>query len=122
MHSAVFGSNLLPATRGGALGAALAAYHLYATQPRTVSNALDAMGGAYLGPQFSQDDIENRLEKANARFISLDRQTMLDLTAKALAEGKAVGWFQGRMEFGPRALGNRSIIADPRSPAMQKNS
>jgi carbamoyltransferase len=105
---------------GGALGAALAAYHLYATQPRTVSNALDAMGGAYLGPQFTQDDIENRLEKANARFISLDRQTMLDLTAKALAEGKAVGWFQGRMEFGPRALGNRSIIADPRSPAMQK--
>jgi carbamoyltransferase len=105
---------------GGALGAALAAYHLHAVQPRTVSRALDAMAGAYLGPQFSQDDIENRLKNANARFISLDRKTMLDLTAKALAEGKAVGWFQGRMEFGPRALGNRSIIADPRSPVMQK--
>ena len=105
---------------GGALGAALAAYHLHAAQPRTVSNALDAMAGAYLGPQFSQDDIESRLKKAKARFTSLDRQTMLDVTAKALAEGKAVGWFQGRMEFGPRALGNRSIIADPRSPAMQK--
>jgi carbamoyltransferase len=105
---------------GGALGAALAAYHLYAAQPRTVFNAPDGMAGAYLGPQFSQDEIENRLKKATARFTSLDRQTMLDVTAKALAEGKAVGWFQGRMEFGPRALGNRSIIADPRSPAMQK--
>jgi carbamoyltransferase len=105
---------------GGALGAALAAYHLHATQQRTVVNALDGMSGAYLGPQFSQDEIETRLNKATARFTSLDRQTMLDVTAKALANGKAVGWFQGRMEFGPRALGNRSIIADPRSPAMQK--
>jgi carbamoyltransferase len=105
---------------GGALGAALAAYHLYAMQPRTVFNALDGMAGAYLGPQFSQNEIENRLKKATARFTSLDRETMLDVTAKALAEGKAVGWFQGRMEFGPRALGNRSIIADPRNSAMQK--
>jgi carbamoyltransferase len=94
--------------------------HLHADQPRTVCNALDAMAGGYLGPQFSQDDIERRLKRANARFISLDMQAMLDATTKALAEGKAVGWFQGRMEFGPRALGNRSIIADPRSPAMQK--
>lgn len=105
---------------GGALGAALAAYHLHAAQSRAVSNALDEMAGAYLGPQFSQADIESRLKNANARFISLDRRTMLDVTAKALAEGKAVGWFQGRMEFGPRALGNRSIIADPRSSTMQK--
>jgi carbamoyltransferase len=105
---------------GGALGAALAAYHLHAAQSRTVSNALDEMGGAYLGPQFTQVDIESRLKNANARFVSLERKTMLDLTAKALAEGKAVGWFQGRMEFGPRALGNRSIIADPRSTTMQK--
>jgi carbamoyltransferase len=105
---------------GGAVGAALAAYHLHADQPRTVPNALDAMAGAYLGPQFSQHDVESRLERANARFTSLDRSTMLDVTAKALAEGKAVGWFQSRMEFGPRALGNRSIIADPRSSAMQK--
>jgi carbamoyltransferase len=105
---------------GGALGAALAAYHLHVAQSRTVCNALDEMGGAYLGPQFSQADIESRLKNANARFVSLERKTMLDLTAKALAEGKAVGWFQGRMEFGPRALGNRSIIADPRSSTMQK--
>jgi carbamoyltransferase len=105
---------------GGALGAALAAYHIYAAQQRTVSNALDAMAGAYLGPQYSQHDIERRLKTTNARFASLDRKTMLDVTAKALAEGKAVGWFQGRVEFGPRALGNRSIIADPRSPVMQK--
>jgi carbamoyltransferase len=105
---------------GGALGAALAAYYLHAAQTRTVSNALDEMAGAYLGPQFSQDDIESRLKNANARFTSLDRHTMLDLTVEALAEGKAIGWFQGRMEFGPRALGNRSIIADPRSPVMQK--
>jgi carbamoyltransferase len=105
---------------GGALGAALAAYHLHAAQSRTVCNALDEMGGAYLGPQFSQAEIESRLKNANARFITVDRNAMLDLTAEALAEGKAIGWFQGRMEFGPRALGNRSIIADPRSPTMQK--
>jgi carbamoyltransferase len=106
---------------GGALGAALAAFHIHADQPRAVSNALDSMAGAYLGPQFSQDEIESRLKKAGARFTSLDSQAMLASTADALAQGKAVGWFQGRMEFGPRALGNRSIIADPRSPAMQKN-
>jgi carbamoyltransferase len=106
---------------GGALGAALAAYHMHAGQPRAVSNALDSMAGAYLGPQFSQVEIESRLKKAGARFTCLDSQAMLATTADALAQGKAVGWFQGRMEFGPRALGNRSIIADPRSPAMQKN-
>jgi carbamoyltransferase len=106
---------------GGALGAALAAFHIYADQPRAVSNTLDSMAGGYLGPQFSQDEIESRLNKAGARFTSLDSQAMLATAADALAQGKAIGWFQGRMEFGPRALGNRSIIADPRSPAMQKN-
>jgi carbamoyltransferase len=105
---------------GGALGAALAAYYLHCVQQRTVSPALDAMKGAYLGPQFSQGEIETRLKGADACFTSLDRHSMLDVTAGALADGKAVGWFQGRMEFGPRALGNRSIIADPRSPVMQK--
>jgi carbamoyltransferase len=105
---------------GGALGAALAAYHTHAGQKRAVSNTLDSMAGAYLGPQFSQDEIEYRLRKAGARFSSLATDAMVDTTAKALADGKAVGWFQGRMEFGPRALGNRSIIADPRNPTMQK--
>jgi carbamoyltransferase len=74
----------------------------------------------WLGPQFSQGEIESRLRKAGARFTSLATDAMLATTAQALADGKAVGWFQGRMEFGPRALGNRSIIADPRNPAMQK--
>ena len=105
---------------GGALGAALAAYHIHAGQTRAVSNALDSNAGAYLGPQFSQDEIENRLRKAGARFSSLATDAMVDATAQALADGKAIGWFQGRMEFGPRALGNRSIIADPRNPIMQK--
>src|SRR5215831_17014850 len=106
---------------GGALGAALAAYYIHADQPRAVSNALDSMMGAYLGPQFSQDEIESRLQKVGARFTNLATAAMLATTAQALADGKAVGWFQGRMEFGPRALGNRSIIADPRNAAMQKN-
>lgn len=106
---------------GGALGAALAAYHMHAGKLRAVSNALDSMAGAYLGPQFSQDDIERRLRKIGACFTSLATDAMLAVAAQALADGKAVGWFQGRMEFGPRALGNRSIIADPRNPAMQKN-
>ncbi len=106
---------------GGALGAALAAYHIYADRPRATLNAIDGMQGAFLGPQFSQSEIEARLQRAGARFATLSTQAMLDSTAKALAEGKAVGWFQGRMEFGPRALGNRSILGDPRSPMMQKN-
>ncbi len=106
---------------GGALGAALAAYYLHAGKPRTVPNVLDGMSGAYLGPAFTQVEIEARLQKVGARFASLDTQAMVDTTAQALADGKAVGWFQGRMEFGPRALGNRSIIADPRNTTMQKN-
>jgi len=106
---------------GGALGAALAAYHLHAGKPRSAPNVLDGMSGAYLGPAYSQQDIETRLTKCGARYKTLDRNTMLDVSARALADGNAIGWFQGRMEFGPRALGNRSIIADPRSAAMQKN-
>ena len=104
---------------GGAIGAALAVYHLMQNQPRKV-NANDAMKGAYLGPRFSQDDIEQRLTKAGAVFTTVSDDEKIDITARALAEGKAVGWHQGRMEFGPRALGGRSIIADPRSPTVQK--
>ena len=104
---------------GGAVGAALAAYHMMLNQPRTV-NPADSMKGGYLGPEYSQADIEQRLTKAGAVFTSVSDAEMIALTAQALAEGKAVGWHQGRMEFGPRALGGRSIIADPRSEVVQK--
>jgi len=105
---------------GGAVGAALSAYHGFAGRPRRTSGA-DGMAGAYLGPQFSQKEIERRLTAAHAKFDVLDEAAMIDATAQALADQKAVGWFQGRMEFGPRSLGARSILGDARSPAMQKN-
>jgi carbamoyltransferase len=105
---------------GGALGAALATCHHQKGMPRTLSNDRDGMRGAYLGPSFLQPDIEQRLKAAGAHFSVLDETTMLDAASTALAEEKAVGWFQGRMEFGPRALGARSILGDPRSPRMQK--
>jgi carbamoyltransferase len=104
----------------GALGAALAAYYLHIGAPRPLSNTLDEMQGAYLGPAFSQEEIERRLAVAGAVFEVMDEPALLDATTDALIEEKAVGWYQGRMEFGPRALGNRSILGDPRSPAMQK--
>ncbi len=105
---------------GGALGAALAAYHLYRGQPRLPANSIDGMQGSYLGPAFAQAEIETRLRGAGARFkVAGDGET-IEEAAQALAEGKAVGWFQGRMEFGPRALGGRSILGDARSPSMQK--
>jgi carbamoyltransferase len=105
---------------GGALGAALAAFHLFKNQPRKVDGR-DAMSGAYLGPGFSQAEIERRLKAAGARTTVLGEEEMIETTARALAGEQAVGWFQGRMEFGPRALGARSILGDPRSPAMQRN-
>ncbi len=105
---------------GGALGAALTALHLFQDHPRLTNGALDAMSGSYLGPEFSQDDIERRLRAAGAKFEALDEPALLAATVDALEAEKAVGWFQGRMEFGPRALGNRSILGDPRSPTMQK--
>lgn len=104
---------------GGALGAALAAYHLYKDQPRS-SIPGDAMQGGYLGPCFTQTEIEARLQAAGAKFDVLSEDAMLDATARAIADGQAVGWFQGRAEFGPRALGGRSILGDARSPEMQK--
>jgi carbamoyltransferase len=105
---------------GGALGAALTIYHLYADRPRTVANTPDGMAGSYLGPEFDDGETQTRLKAAGARYAILPRDQLLERTAHALAAGKAVGWFQGRMEFGPRALGNRSILADPRDPQMQK--
>ena len=107
---------------GGALGAALTAYHLYkGGERRPASNRGDGMAGSYLGPSFEQGEVERRLRAAGARFeVVADEDAILERTARALADGKAVGWFQGRMEFGPRALGARSILGDPRSPTMQK--
>jgi carbamoyltransferase len=110
---------------GGALGAALAAYHMHAGKPRQIASekngVRDGMSGSYLGPSFEQSDIEQRMRAAGARYSVCDEPALLVRTANALASNQAVGWFQGRMEFGPRALGNRSILADPRSPDMQKN-
>ncbi|MFM9941892.1 MAG: carbamoyltransferase [Hyphomicrobiaceae bacterium] len=105
---------------GGALGAAYAAHCLHAGKPRHMSGGLDGMQGSYLGPAFAQPDIEDRLTRAGARFTSHQDDAMLDRTVAALVRGDAVGWFQGRMEFGPRALGARSILGDPRNPEMQR--
>jgi carbamoyltransferase len=106
---------------GGALGAALAGYHIHKNQPRTiVGGGKDAMKGSYLGPAWGQTEIEQRLKDAGANFTVLSDDELVEQTAQALADEKAVGWMQGRMEFGPRALGGRSILGDPRSPTMQK--
>ncbi len=104
---------------GGALGAALAAYHSFAGQPRTDPAGADSMRGSYLGPEFSQAEMESRLRAAGARFEVLDDDELLSSCADALTSGAALGWFQGRMEFGPRALGGRSILADARNPKTQ---
>lgn len=104
---------------GGAVGAALAAYHIHNGQPRHLNGRLDGMKGSYLGPSFENGDIERRLKSAGANFTICGDDELLDRTVDALVEGKAVGWFQGRMEFGPRALGNRSILGDARSRTMQ---
>jgi carbamoyltransferase len=104
---------------GGAVGAALAAYFIHKGQPRHPNGRLDGMKGAYLGPSFENDDVERRLTKAGARYTVHGDAELIERSVDALVEGKAVGWFQGRMEFGPRALGNRSILGDPRSPTMQ---
>lgn len=105
---------------GGALGAALCSYHGFERQPRQRNGAMDGMSGSYLGPAFDQGAIETQLKQAGAVYQTLSEDDMIEATANALAEGKAVGWFQGRMEFGPRALGGRSILGDARSPAMQR--
>jgi carbamoyltransferase len=104
---------------GGALGAALAVWHVGEGKPRS-TNGGDAMAGSFLGPEFSQSELERRLSAAGARFETLSDDHLIDSTVDALVAEKAVGWFQGRMEFGPRALGARSILGDPRSPRMQK--
>jgi carbamoyltransferase len=105
---------------GGSLGAALALWHIENNKSRTV-NPNDNMKGAYLGTEFSQNEIENELTRLGAVYETLSYENMIDKTAEYLSNEKAIGWFQGRMEFGPRALGGRSILGDPRSDQMQKN-
>ena len=106
---------------GGAVGAALAGYYACGGGDRHVNGAQDQMSGCYLGPSYTEAETRERLRAEGARFDAIDDEAaLLDATAQALADGRAVGWFQGRMEFGPRALGNRSILADPRSRDMQK--
>tara|TARA_B100000989_G_scaffold297306_1_gene282738 strand:+ start:12456 stop:14294 length:1839 start_codon:yes stop_codon:yes gene_type:complete len=106
---------------GGALGAALSIWYLKLNKVRKV-NSNDSMQGSYLGPEFSQIEIESRLKKCGANFeVENNEDKLISFTIDKLIEGNAIGWFQGRMEFGPRALGNRSIIADPRNSDMQKN-
>ncbi len=105
---------------GGALGAALAVYHMYSEKPRNVIKP-DAMKGSYLGPEFSHIDIEKTARKYNAKYkVYNDFDTLCEDVAKLIGDGKVIGWFQGRMEWGPRALGNRSILGDARNPEMQK--
>jgi carbamoyltransferase len=105
---------------GGALGAAQAFYYQELDNKREILKT-DLMKGSYLGPQFSDDQVENELKNCGANYKKLNLDQIIKDTAKALSEEKAIGWFQGRMEFGPRSLGNRSIIADPRSEKIQKN-
>jgi carbamoyltransferase len=103
---------------GGAIGAALSTHYGFLKNPRTAG--LDGMRGAYLGPEFSTREVEERLSAIGAKFHVLGDRELLETVAGDLEGGAAVGWFQGRMEFGPRALGARSILGDPRSPTMQK--
>tara|TARA_Y100001970_G_scaffold149171_1_gene183057 strand:- start:388 stop:2226 length:1839 start_codon:yes stop_codon:yes gene_type:complete len=105
---------------GGALGAALSIWYLHHKNERTLSSARDAMKGSYLGPDFDDNEIESKLNACGAVFKKLSEEELIEEVATALSTEKAIGWMQGRMEFGPRALGARSIIADPRSPNMQK--
>jgi carbamoyltransferase len=106
---------------GGALGAALAVWHLHYKGKRIENLQGDHMKGAYLGPEFSNTEIEAELKECGAVYKKLSDSELFDKVSNAISEGDAVGWMQGRMEFGPRALGGRSIIADPRSKEMQKN-
>jgi len=104
---------------GGALGAALAGYHLHCGKERIAPPAGDSMQGAYLGPEYSQCEIQQRLDAVGAHYHVMSGEALLHETVEALVDEKAVGWFQGRMEFGPRGLGGRSILADARSPRIQ---
>jgi len=104
---------------GGALGAALAVWHIYHNKPRQFSNSVESMSGSFLGPRFTNAEIRTYLDTVGAVYKQLDDDALMPLVAQIIEEGKVVGWFQGRMEFGPRALGSRSIIGDARNSKMQ---
>ena len=104
---------------GGALGVAELIWHRHCKQPRRVTPGKDAMRGAYLGPEYTPEQIEQSLRAQGAAYTRLERSALLEQVAALLADEKVIGWFNGRMEFGPRALGARSILGDPRSPRMQ---
>ncbi|MBS0289717.1 MAG: carbamoyltransferase [Proteobacteria bacterium] len=103
---------------GGALGAALCAWHEYLGEKRTPQNH-DAMSGSYLGPHYTSSQVQTYLDSVKAKYRVLDDEALMPLVAELIANENVIGWFQGRMEFGPRALGGRSILGDPRSPKMQ---
>ena len=105
---------------GGALGAALAVHYHYLDKGRSTDNMNDNMNGSYLGPAFGREDIKEFLERNGYSYIELKEEELIEAVAKKLEKGEIIGWFQGRMEFGPRSLGARSIIADARNPEMQK--
>jgi len=105
---------------GGSLGAALALWHIEQNNPRIIKKN-DSMEGSYLGPEYNQKEIEEELKNIGANYNILEQDDLINKTAEEISNGNAIGWFQGRMEFGPRALGGRSILGDPRSPDMQKN-
>jgi carbamoyltransferase len=105
---------------GGSLGAALALWYIEQNNPRTIDNE-DSMQGSYLGPEYLQKEIEKQLDAAGAKYEIFKDEELLEKTSTDIANEEAIGWFQGRMEFGPRALGGRSILGDPRSEKMQKN-
>ena len=116
----IFGYNLLLNDANGALGAALSAWYMHHGSKRKITTGHDSMNGSYLGPEFSDEEIEKELYACGAVYLKLSDNELIEKVALALEDEKAIGWMQGRMEFGPRALGGRSIIADPRSPKMQK--
>ncbi len=108
-----------PGDAGGALGSALAVHHMFVNKKRNI-NRFDSMQGSYLGPAYTQEKIIENLDSHKIIYSKFDKDKLIDTTAKLIADGNIIGWMQGKMEFGPRALGNRSILADPRSKNMQK--
>lgn len=120
LQQKIFDNIWIQPAAGGALGAALSTWFLHYNKERVISTERDAMKGAYLGPMFTDTEIEVELKECGATYKKLSEDELIEIVATKLADGKAIGWMQGRMEFGPRALGGRSIIADPRSPIMQK--
>ena len=120
IFSKISGYNQPQEMQGGSLGAALALWHIEQGNKRRI-NLNDAMNGSYLGGEYSQNEIEKELNNIGAIFQTYNYEDLIENTSEFISQEMAVGWFQGRMEFGPRALGARSILADPRSDKMQKN-